>query len=276
VDLGWLTVRLDAPGAQGQGQTAAVTVGGDFSFLSVPEGIYTLRVVNIEGDEILSQPVTVGPANAPLSLQLPRAVAARPAGVSTSVAQLRHRPNRRALEAARKAQGLSQSGAYERAAAQWKKAVEADPEFSEAHGNLGAQYARLKRPAEAAEEFQKAIALDPATAHHQSNLALVLAQLGRLDEAESWARRAVKQENSNPTGHYVLGCILTWRAASTAEAIQELRTAARQLPRAHQVLAEIYRVQGNEALAMAERKQFQEASQTESAARTDQWSTHLH
>jgi tetratricopeptide (TPR) repeat protein len=184
---------------------------------------------------------------------------------------LRHRPSRRALEAARKAQNFAESGAYERAACEWKKAVDADPEFSEAHGNLGAQYARLNRASDAAGEFRRAIALDPATARHQSNLAIVLAQLGQLDEAESWARRAVQKDGGSALGHYVLGCVLTARTTSVAEAIQQLRIAARQLPRAHEVLARIYRSQGQPTLAMAEMRQLQEASQSQTEHKQEQW-----
>ncbi|HEV3202295.1 MAG TPA: tetratricopeptide repeat protein, partial [Bryobacteraceae bacterium] len=236
-DLSWLTVRLDSPGSQGRGETALVTFGGDFAFQKVPEGLYTLRVIDSRGDEILSQPLTVGSTNTPISVRLPQLPAERPTGETTSVARLRHRPNRKALEVARKAQKLSESGAYERSAEEWKKAVEADPEFSEAHGNLGAQYARLHRDSDAAEEFRRAIALDPATGRHQSNLAVVLARMGRFDEAESCARRGVLLDGSNALGHYVLGCVLTSRTTKVPEAIQQLQIAARQLPGAHQILA---------------------------------------
>ncbi|HTS28547.1 MAG TPA: tetratricopeptide repeat protein [Bryobacteraceae bacterium] len=258
-DLSYLTVRLDRPGTPDRGETAAVSVGGDFMFTDVPEGIYTLRLLNSSGNEILSEPLTVGAANPPISVQLPESAGPRPSGETVSIARLRHRPNRHALEAARKAQEFSRAGASERAAAQWKKAVELDPEFSEAHGNLGVQYARLDRPADAIEEFRKAVALDPYTPHHQSNLAVALAQSGRLDEAETWARRAVRLEPANPGGHYVLGCVLAARSSTIAEGIHELRIAAARIPRVHRFLAEIYHAQGNEALAAAERKQLLDA-----------------
>jgi hypothetical protein len=275
VDLGWLTVRLDPPGARGRGETAPVSTGGDFAFPNVPEGMYTLRVINQVGDEIVAQPLTVGANNPPITVRLPRPVVERPTGETTSVARLRHRPNRQALEAGRKAQKLSESGAYERAANEWKRAVEADPEFSEAHGNLGAQYVRLNRAGEAAEEFQKAIALDPDTARHQSNLAVALAQLGRFDEAESWARRAVQLDGSNALGHYVLGCVLTASITKVAEAIQQFQIAARQLPRAHEVLAGIYHAQGKEALAMAEKKQYREEREAQGDHKPESWSSPL-
>jgi tetratricopeptide (TPR) repeat protein len=274
-DLSWLTVRLDLSGSHERGATAQVSVSGSFMFSGVADGLYTLRVMNTADEEIVSQAVTVGAFTPPVSLELPKSLAERPTGETTSVAQLQHRPNRKALAAARRGQKFSESGDYERSAAEWEKAVEADPEFSEAHGNLGAQYARLKRSTEAVDEFRKAIALDRSTARHQSNLAVALAQLGRYEEAESWARSAVRMDGSEPLGHYVLGCVLTARRTKAAEAIQQFQIAARQIPRAHQLLADIYHAQGREELAAAERKQFQEASEAPKDHQADSWRSPL-
>ncbi len=273
-DLSFLTVRLDVAGSHDRGATTIVSASGDFMFLNVADGQYVLRLLNTAGDEIMSELVTVSAANPPISLQLPHSADERPTGETTSVARLRHRPNRRALSAAGKAQKFSESGAYERSAAEWQKAVEADPDFSEAHGNLGVQYARLGRFQDAAAEFRKAMALDPSTARHQSNLAVALAQTGHLDEAESWARNAVRMEESGALGHYVLGCVLTARPAKMVEGIEQLRIAARQMPKAHMVLAKLYFSQGKEQLAVAETKQFEQASQG-GEHRAESWSSPL-
>jgi tetratricopeptide (TPR) repeat protein len=260
VDMSWLAVKLDTLGSRGHGEVAAVTPGGDFEFRGMPEGIYTLRVVDSNGNEITSQQIMIAATNPPVSVKLPGAVVARPTGETTSVARLRHAPTRRAWQAAIKAQKFSESGEYERSAVEWKKAVDADPEFSEAHGNLGAQYIRLHRLAEAVEEFRRAIELDSATARHQSNLAVALGQLNQFDEAEKWARHAVELEGSNALGHFVLGCVLTWRNGSMREAIEQLQISSRQIPRAHQILSRIYNSMGKQALAVAELKEYQDAS----------------
>ena len=192
-----------------------------------------------------------------------------------SVARLRHRPSKQVLQAARKAQNLSQAGDYERAASEWEKVVAADPEFSEAHGNLGAQYVHLRRPSEAAAEFQRAIALDPATAQHQTNLAVVLGLLGRQEEAEVWARHAVQLDDSSALGHYVLGCLLVSGPARLAEGVQQLQIAARLLPKAHETLAAVYHALGKEELAREERKQYGEAESAGSPQQTEAWSSAL-
>lgn len=276
VDMSWLTVKLDTLGSQGRGEVAGVTPGGSFEFPSMPQGLYNLRVVDSTGNEITSEQVMIGPTNPPFMVKLPGAVAARPTGETTSVARLRHTPTRKALQFALKAQQLSESGAFERSAAEWKKAVDADPEFSEAHGNLGAQYSRLRRPAEAVEEFHRAIALDPATARHQSNLAIALGQLNQLEDAEKWARHAVQMDGSNPLGHYVLGCVLTTRTNAQREAIEQLQIAARQIPRAHQILSGIYNSMGKQSLAVAEMKEYQDASTANMDHHPGAWSSLLH
>jgi Flp pilus assembly protein TadD len=86
-----------------------------------------------------------------------------------------------------------------------EKAVALDPEFTNAHGNLGAEYAVLHRYGEAAAELERAVALDPSAAWMQSNLAFALWQAGKPMEAEQWARHAVALPSSNAKAHYVLG-----------------------------------------------------------------------
>lgn len=275
-DLSWLTVKIDPLGPTGHGESAPVTPGGEFELPHMPVGLYTLRIVDSQGNELVSQQITLGPANPTITVKLPGEKAVRPSGETTSVARLRHKPTKRALQAAVKAQRFSESHKYDRAAIEWKKAVDEDPDFSEAHTNLGAQYVRLQRLREAAEEFRKAIALDPDTARHQSNLAVALAQLNQIDEAEKWARQAVQKDGSNALGHYVLGCILTARTNTLREAIQQLTIAARELPQVHQKLAEIYLSQGKKSMATAEMNQYQEATRVASDHNTAAWSSPLH
>ena len=258
-DLSWLTVQLDPPTTQARGDSAFVSPRGDFEIPNVPAGLYTLRVIDRKGTEITSQQVTISGNCAPVYIELPSEVSEKPTGETTSVARLRHTPNRKAMDAARKAARASQSGDLERAALEWKRAVEADPECSEAHENLGVQYTRLNRLPEAVEEFRKALALDRFTAGYHANLAVALGATGQIEEAETSARAAVRMDDAAPLNHYVLGCLLATRTTRVAEGVAQLQIAARQLPRAHQVLAAIYRVQGNAPLAATENQQYEES-----------------
>jgi Flp pilus assembly protein TadD len=274
-DLSWLTVGLEKSPSRESVATSQVTVGGQFDFRGVPEGTYTLKVMDRRGNEVMSQPLLVGPANPAIDVRLPSELTARPTGETTSVARLRHSPTKRALDAARRGQKFSESGDYVQAAAEWKKAVEADPEFSEAHGNLGAQYARLGRAIDAVTEFQRAITLDPSTAQHQSNLAVAMAQLGRLEEAEVWARRAVTLDGGNPLGHYVLGCVLASQAAKSGEAIQQLQLSARRIPKAHERLAQLYHALGKQELAWEELRAYVETEPVGGQPQLKSWTSPL-
>ena len=274
-DLSWLSVQLEELASPNRTEISMVSVSGGFVFRGIPEGTYILHVKNQRGNEIMSQSVNVGVANQPLTVRLPKEKVARPTGETTSIARLRHHPTKQALDHGQKAQRFSESGDYERAATEWKRAVEADPEFSEAHGNLGAQYSRLGRSTEAATEFERAITLDPFTAQHQSNLAVALSQLGRFDDAEVWARRAVQLEGSKVMGHYVLGCVLSANIAKLPEAIQQLQLAAHQIPKAHQRLANIYHALGKQDLAWEEMRQYVEAGVPAAPSQAKSWASPL-
>jgi Tfp pilus assembly protein PilF len=238
-DLSHLMVRLESSNHTPAGQVP-VSVGGDFRFSRIEQGSYTLVVTDQSGNEITRAPVSVLATNPQLKVELPDDSSAAPGG-PVSVSQLRHQPAPRAVRAAIKAQKLSQAGDYPGAAALLEKAVALDPQYADAHGNLGAQYLHMRQPERAAEEFRKAIALDPSSATQQSNLALALASLGQIAAAAEAARRALQLDSTNALGHYVLGCILAEHAATRADAIRHLELASRDLPAAATTLAELKR-----------------------------------
>jgi len=234
-DFSHLVVRLETGGPAGS-EEALVGFNGRFRFPHLAAGTYTLVVVDEADNEVTRDRVTV-PAGPFLKVKLPdRPPEPSPGAGTVSVAQLRHKADPRALRACMQAGKLSQAGDYAGAAAELEKAIEFDPQLAEAHGNLGAQYVRLNRPAEAAAQFQQAIAIDPSNAVHQSNLALALAQLDRGAEAAGWARRALRIDSTNAAAHYVLGWFLAAVSGTRREAIEHLEVAARTLPSAGRLL----------------------------------------
>ena len=270
-----LSVEVEALGSAGATQHVVVESDGRFTFRDVAPGTYRLRILDAAGDEITSESLSVFPGNVPVSVHLPERKMEQPSGASVSVERLRHQPSKRALRAFLQAQKLSAASAHERAADALEKAVALDPEFIEAHGNLGVQYAFLKRYKWAADEFRRAIALDPATAQHQSNLALVLLSLGQSVEAEQWARHGVELDGANANSHYALGCVLLWRPETRPAGIQELQLAAREFPKAHWTLAEVYRVTGEKDLAKEEMQRYLAADPSANKAVVAQWSLSL-
>ena len=72
-----------------------------------------------------------------------------------------------------------------------KTAISLDPQFAEAHGNLGVLYGQQGKSAEAEELLRKAIENNPKYAQAYVNLGLILAGEGRFPEAEKEIREAV-------------------------------------------------------------------------------------
>ena len=67
----------------------------------------------------------------------PRDAVTHPPGDPVSVARLRHKPSRRAIALFDKGLKYAKSGAWERGAQAFERAVSLDPDFSDAQGNLG-------------------------------------------------------------------------------------------------------------------------------------------
>jgi tetratricopeptide (TPR) repeat protein len=78
---------------------------------------------------------------------------------------------------------LFQKGQVDDAIAQYQKAVEINPNYVQAHYNLGLALFQKGQLDEAVAEFQKAVEINPNDADAHSNLGNALFQKGELDEA---------------------------------------------------------------------------------------------
>jgi len=74
-------------------------------------------------------------------------------------------------------------GMYDEAIAEFKKAIEIDPEFAEGYTNLGSAYAAKGMFDEAIAEFKKAIEINPNDAMAHNNLGGAYCRKGMYDEA---------------------------------------------------------------------------------------------
>lgn len=273
--LGPLWAQLDSLNGGG---VASSQVGPDgrFLFIATPAGAYMLRIVDAIGRELATQRINVRNENQLVTIQLPEPTPTPPvSGRSVSVAELRHKPGKKARRAAEEAQKFAGGGDHLRAVAALEKAVALDPEFVDAHGNLGAEYAVLHRYGEAAAELQRAVKLDPSAAWLQSNLAFALWNSGKPEEAEQWARRAVGLAGSNAKAHYVLGWVLSRRPDKRAEAIANLQFAAREFPPAHRTLAAVYWMAGETDLAKQEAQRYLATDPGADRAQVERWISSL-
>ncbi|HLK51389.1 MAG TPA: hypothetical protein VKT49_24775 [Bryobacteraceae bacterium] len=183
-----------------------------------------------------------------------------PSGETVSAARLLHKPPRKARNAFVRAIKLAAANDHVGAAAEFKKAINFDPEFSEAHGNLGVEYVRLGRDVESVPEFQRALQLDPATALHHANFSYALARLNRLAEAELEAQTAVSLAPSDPVAQFLLGCLLARNPQTRNFSERHLMVAAQTLPVAHLALALVYQDQGAAADAATEMKRYRQSA----------------
>src|SRR5260370_1345489 len=115
------------------------------------------------------------------------------AGVASRI-NLGNEENPRATAYYNLAVSLEHSGKGERAEADYQSAINAKPDFVQAHVNLGALMARRGDFEAAIVEERTAIDLKENDAIAHTNLANALFELGHLDEAELHYRRAVRRQ----------------------------------------------------------------------------------
>ncbi|PWT96862.1 MAG: hypothetical protein C5B51_32550 [Terriglobia bacterium] len=254
---GIFRAQLEAQSGAGILRTP-VTPDGHFHFLAIPTGNYTLRILDSADRELAEQGVSVYDQSQRVTVSLRESGSPRihQSENTVTVAELKHKPNKRAKRAAEDSEKFAAQGDHQRAAAALEKAIGLDPLFVWAHGNLGAEYLLLHRFTEAAAELQRAATLDPAAAWLQANLAIALFQSGNPDQAEESARRAVALDSRNAKSRYTLGWILLRRPGRAAEGVRELERATSDFPQAHFTLADYYRAVGDTAHAKRELESF--------------------
>ena len=87
---------------------------------------------------------------------------------------------------------LERQGHFDKAAEQYRRAIELQPNFASAHNRLGITLNKLGQHAEATQQFEKALELTPNEAFLLNNLGFSLFLENKCDEAESRIRRALE------------------------------------------------------------------------------------
>jgi tetratricopeptide (TPR) repeat protein len=167
---------------------------------------------------------------------------------TVSLQQLQHKVPKQALKEFKKARTASSKGDNETALDHLQNAVQLDPEFADAHNDLGVALARVGNTDEAVEQFQRATNLAPNHNRAVRNLSLALYTLQRYHDVLPVARRALKIEPGLVYVHYVLGMSLIVEHGEGMEALENLERAAPKFPEARvmasDVLAKIGRREG--------------------------------
>jgi tetratricopeptide (TPR) repeat protein len=131
------------------------------------------------------------------------------------------------------------AGDFSGAVQHLQKALKADPQFVEAHNNLGASYMQLSRYQDAIGEFKAAIALDGKMVAPYRNMSLGLFLLRRYAEAETAARQALTLNPTQKAAQYSLGRALAAEGSTSPETEQLLRGSLSEFPDARLSLAQV-------------------------------------
>ncbi|MBF0094512.1 MAG: tetratricopeptide repeat protein, partial [Alphaproteobacteria bacterium] len=99
-------------------------------------------------------------------------------------------------------------GRWDEAVASLRRALDIDPAYVDAHNNLGSVLYGLGHLDEAVVSFRRALELRPDLAATHNNLGSALYRLGRQEEAEASVRRALDLRPDFAEAHFNLGNIL--------------------------------------------------------------------
>ncbi len=219
--------------------TSDVRPDGAFELHGAAAGSYLVKVLNEAGDEAYEGSVNVGGPTMPVVIRLPERSVPAPLTGTVSVRQLQHAPSRKAFDAAAKAQRFSEAGDFTRAQEFLEKAIALSPDYADAHTNLGAQYLRAARYADAVEETKRAIALDVPTTLRLCNLGFAQLHLSLFSEAMESVRLALRLSPQDGSSHYLMGLLLFVNHAPIADVKMHLEIASRTVPFAKEVWEKI-------------------------------------
>jgi Flp pilus assembly protein TadD len=158
---------------------------------------------------------------------------------TVSYQQLQHKVSKQAFKEYKKGRAASSKGDNETALDHLQNAIQIDPEFTDAHNDLGVVLARLGNTGEAAEQFKKAVDLAPDHNVAVGNLSLAFYMLERYQEVIPLAQRALKINPGLPYVRYVLGVSLIIEHGDKKEALENLERVAPQFPEARVMASNI-------------------------------------
>ena len=121
------------------------------------------------------------------------------------------------------------TGRYGEAIAEYREALELDPDYIEAHNNLAVIYDRMGRNEKAIGELKKVLGLNPGYIEGHSNLAHVYTGKGRYSEAIFELKEALRLDPDYVPAHNSLGHIFA-RQKKYQEAVKEFQEAIRLDP----------------------------------------------
>jgi Flp pilus assembly protein TadD len=264
------SVRVESADHHSTYEHMGVTSDGHFVIHNLPSGNYMLRVETRAGQTVALQSLIPSIMTTHIEITLPDDPRqSTPISGTVALSTLTHPISKKALKELRVAGNFAKSGDDPHAIEHLQAALKIDPDFSEAHTNLGAAYARTNNFQAAYDEFQAAIRLGPRTAMQYCNLAIAAMGLHKPDEAEAGARKALAVDSRNPQSNYLMGRILATHPDALDSAIHHLKLALPDFPLANLVLAQIYARTGQKQIAIEALRAYEQIASPADKARTD-------
>ena len=162
---------------------------------------------------------------------------------TVSLKELEHKIPKTALKQCKRGVEASKNGDLLLAKECFKNAIDIDPNFADAHNDLGVVLAGLRQVDESIDQFEKTIDLAPRNTAALINLNLALFAQHRYHDVCLVARQALNIDPTLTPVRYVLALSLIADHGDATEALANLARAARQYPQAHiaasNVLAQI-------------------------------------
>ncbi|MBI5043815.1 MAG: tetratricopeptide repeat protein [Nitrospirae bacterium] len=115
-------------------------------------------------------------------------------------------------------------GKYLEACKAYEKAIETNPNYTDAYNNWGNALGALKKYEEAIEKYQKAIEIDPNYTGAYNNWGLALYNLKRYEEAIEKYQRTIEINSNQPDTYYNWGSAL-YKLKRYEEAIEKYQKA---------------------------------------------------
>ena len=222
-----------------------VSPDGSFDFSSIPSGQYDLRVLDLAGNVVTEQEVSVRDGFADVQIRLPERKTESPASGTVSLAQLGHKVPSKARKEALLAQKAWKKGELQTCADHLKRATAIDPDYLDAWNSLALVYVRLNQPEKVIPAFGEVLRIDPHAALAYSLIGAAQATMGHFAEAEVAARRSLEIDSTSERSRYVLGLSLAQQNKNDAEALKYLRQSYDAFPMARMVAAQVLARRGN-------------------------------
>jgi Flp pilus assembly protein TadD len=248
-------------------------VGGDgsFEFRDVPTGVYTIEVAAASGDPFERQTVNLTSGGNQIEIRLP-SIHKTPAGAATvSVRELQHPFSTKSKKLFTAAQKATNAGDYLRAVEILRGALNDAAAVPFARMNIGVAYLKAGQPAAAVPELQESARLLPDDASAHTNLAYALLLTKHLDAADVECRRALELDRNSAKARWMMGSLLLSKGSHEEEAVENLRLASREIPKARVILAQFYERRGEKDAAVRELREFLPQASSEDRTTVERW-----